>query len=99
MLEPTGQNATSGPAKKSTNPAVGFGSSFAGGMAVFGLGGHWLDEKTGREPLFTLIGVGLGLFYGAWEVWKLVTMSNQKIHKNQQNKAESVELNKNDPSE
>lgn len=63
--------------RKRQSPSIGFGSSFAGGMAVFALGGHWLDRKTGHESLFTLIGIGLGLLYGAWELWKLITMSNQ----------------------
>lgn len=60
------------------NPAVGFGSSFAAGMLVFVLGGRWLDRKYENEHLFTLIGVGLGLFYGAWELWKMIMISNQR---------------------
>jgi len=64
--------------RRRINPAVGFGTSFAGGMAVFALLGHLLDVKTGRERLFTLIGIGLGLLYGAWELWKLATLSHQE---------------------
>ena len=72
------RNEKKAPAEKSPfSGAIGFGSSFAIGMAIFALGGHWLDKKTGRESLFTLLGVGLGLIYGVWEIWKLVTFSNR----------------------
>ncbi len=57
--------------------ALGFGSSFAVGMALFSLGGHWLDVKYGKEPVFTLLGVFLGLVYGGWELWKLVVETNR----------------------
>jgi threonine/homoserine/homoserine lactone efflux protein len=64
--------------QRRAGPAVGFGTSFAVGMALFALGGHWLDKKTDRESLFTLIGIGFGLLYGAWELWKLVAMTNEQ---------------------
>ena len=48
------------------------GSSFAAAMGLLAWGGIVLDERTGRSPLFVLIGVFLGLFYGGYEVWKLV---------------------------
>ena len=73
-----------GEPRKRTNPAVGFGSSFAGGMAVFGLGGHWLDGKFDKEPLFTLLGLGLGLFYGGYELWKLITFSNREAKRKEE---------------
>ena len=60
------------------SPAIGFGSSFAAGMLVFSLGGRWLDSKYDREPLFTLVGIGLGLLYGGWELWKLIVISNRQ---------------------
>ena len=63
------------PPRRRLNPAVGFGTSFAVGMAVFAFLGHALDVKTGKEPLFTLAGIGLGLLYGGWELWKLATAS------------------------
>ena len=67
------------------NPAVGFGTSFAAGMAIFGMGGHWLDLKFGKEHFFTLIGIGLGLLYGVWELWKLISISTRKIADKKQN--------------
>jgi F0F1-type ATP synthase assembly protein I len=68
------------------SPAVGFGTSFAVGMALFALGGHWLDKKTGHESLFTLIGVGLGLLYGVWELWKLIAMTNEQARSDRDKK-------------
>ncbi len=63
--------------------ALGFGSSFAVGMALFSLGGHWLDVKYDKEPVFTLIGVFLGFIYGGWELWKLVAATNQASVENE----------------
>ena len=73
------------------NGALGFGSSFAGGMALFGLGGHWLDTKFDKEPLFTLLGIALGFIYGGWELWKLVARSNQRIAEDEQQKMDAHE--------
>ncbi len=73
------------------NPAVGFGTSFAAGMAIFGLGGHWLDVKYGQEHLFSLIGIGLGLLYGAWEIWKLIAISNPQVESDEVNETDSAE--------
>jgi len=65
-------------AKRRAGAAIGFGTSFAAGMAVFAFLGHALDKKTGRESLFTLIGIGLGFLYGAWELWKLISASSRQ---------------------
>ena len=54
------------------HPGVMFGSSFAVAMGIFAWLGHRWDEKTGRAPLGVLLGVGVGLLYGAYEVWKLI---------------------------
>jgi F0F1-type ATP synthase assembly protein I len=48
---------------------IGFyiGVCIAGGVWL----GVWLDGKYGKEPLFTLLGLGLGLFtafYGAYRM-------------------------------
>ncbi len=55
-----------------THPGVLLGSGFAVAVGLFGWLGHLWDEKTGRAPLGVLLGVSLGLVYGAYEVWKLV---------------------------
>lgn len=40
---------------------AGIGWFFGLSIAIFGGLGYWLDGKTGLEPLFTLVGFGLGL--------------------------------------
>jgi hypothetical protein len=97
MLEPNKEDKKSLAEQRRSGPAVGFGTSFAVGMALFALGGHWLDGKTGREPLFTLLGIGLGLLYGAWELWKLITMTNQQAEDRKRNQSDDNESAPNDP--
>lgn len=63
--------------ERRSNPAVGFGSSFAVGMVLFVLIGRWLDGKYEKEHLFTLLGAGLGLIYGAWELYKMIAFSKE----------------------
>ncbi|HLQ36695.1 MAG TPA: AtpZ/AtpI family protein, partial [Planctomycetota bacterium] len=41
-------------------PAFGAGITFAVTVALFTLGGWWVDGKLGSTPLFVLIGVFLG---------------------------------------
>jgi hypothetical protein len=48
------------------------GTNLAVGMAVFAAGGYWIDQKRGGGGAFTLAGIFLGLFYGGYEVWKLI---------------------------
>ncbi len=50
------------------------------GMAVFAGGGYWLDRRRGGGVAFTLAGIGLGLFYGGYEVWKVVRELNAKAN-------------------
>ena len=59
------------------HPGVMMGSSFAVAMGLFAWLGHRWDEKTGREPLGVLLGVGLGFVYGTYEVWKLIRPTPQ----------------------
>lgn len=55
-----------------TGQAAGLGLQLAVGMAVFVGGGFWLDRKRGGGVLFTLLGIGLGLFYSLYECWKVL---------------------------
>ncbi len=57
---------------KGMSSAVLLGSSFAFAMGLFALIGHRWDEKHDSEPWGGLVGVSLGLLYGAYEVWKVV---------------------------
>jgi len=52
--------------------ALSFGTTFAAGMAVFTALGWWIDRKRGGGQAFTLAGIFAGLFYGGYELWKLV---------------------------
>jgi len=57
--------------------AVMLGMNFAVGMAVFSFAGFYIDQKRGSGAiLFTLIGIVLGLGYGAYEVWKVIRILN-----------------------
>lgn len=77
MTKPIRNDEEQREARRTAGAAIGFGTSFAVGMALFALAGHWLDVKYGKEHLFTLLGIGLGLLYGGWELWKLAAGSNQ----------------------
>lgn len=59
--------------------ALNLGLNCAVGMAVFSFLGYWLDERRGGDRLlFTLLGMTLGLAYGAYEVWKVIRMLNRQ---------------------
>ena len=50
----------------------------AGGVVVFTLAGYYLDQKRGGGKAWTLCGIFMGLFYGAYEVWKVVRQISGK---------------------
>jgi hypothetical protein len=59
--------------------AVNLGLNCAVGMAVFSFLGYWVDQRRGGDRiLFTLLGMTLGLAYGAYEVWKVIRMLNRQ---------------------
>jgi len=51
--------------------AFSLGFNLAAGMAIFSYGGYLIDKKTGGDN-WILVGMFLGLLYGAYEIWKLV---------------------------
>ena len=51
---------------------ISLGTQLAVGMVFFTLLGNWVDRKRGGGSGFTLAGIFLGLFYGGYEVWKLI---------------------------
>lgn len=51
-----GQTSSAGP--------LGAGLTMIAAVALFALGGRWLDEKLGCSPLFLLIGFALGALGG-----------------------------------
>lgn len=52
--------------------AIALGTNMVAGMALFTFLGYKLDQRRGEGRGFTLAGMFLGLFYGGYEVWKLV---------------------------
>lgn len=58
--------------------AIMLGLNMAVGVVVFTLAGYWLDQKRGGGKAWTLCGIFMGLFYGAYEVWKVVRELNRK---------------------
>ena len=58
--------------------AISLGLNMAVGVVVFTLAGYWLDQRRGGGKAWTLCGIFLGLFYGAYEVWKVVRQLNRK---------------------
>mgnify|MGYP003594280061 CR=1 FL=1 len=58
--------------------AISLGLNMAVGVVVFTLAGYWVDQKRGGGKAWTLCGIFLGLFYGAYEVWKVVRRINRE---------------------
>ena len=54
--EPSGKTSNAGP--------LGAGLTMIAVVALFALGGRWLDEKLGSSPLFLLLGFSLGALGG-----------------------------------
>jgi len=51
---------------------VHVGLTYGAAVALYGLGGWWLDGKLGTLPLFTLLGVGIGAVGGFLWVYRQV---------------------------
>jgi F0F1-type ATP synthase assembly protein I len=61
----------------SAGMAWGMGCSIVVSILVSILGGIFLDQLTGQTPLFTLIGVGLGLFLAGYQLWELAQLGSK----------------------
>lgn len=57
--------------------AIGLGTTLALGMGVFTMLGFWVGRRMGHETAGILAGMGLGLFFCAYETWKVVRRSGQ----------------------
>jgi hypothetical protein len=49
------------------------GITVAIGMVVPGLAGHYLDSRLGTRVLFTILGFGIGLTFGVWQLVRLAS--------------------------
>jgi hypothetical protein len=50
--------------------ALSLGFDLAVGVGLFTFGGYWLDQRRGGGQRWTLIGLGAGVLYAAYEFWK-----------------------------
>jgi F0F1-type ATP synthase assembly protein I len=41
------------------------------GMVVPGLVGYWLDNRLGTRALLTILGFGIGVTFGIWELLRM----------------------------
>jgi hypothetical protein len=61
----------------SAGMAWGMGCSIVVSILISVLGGLFLDELTDRTPLFTLIGVALGLLLAGYQLWELAQLGSK----------------------
>jgi len=52
--------------------AIGASYSVIGSLAMFGLGGYWLDKQRGSESFWLIIGLLLGVVVGLYELSKYI---------------------------
>lgn len=56
------------------------GITYAASVALYALGGWWLDGKLGTLPAFTLVGVALGAVGGFLWIYREVVRVETKAH-------------------
>lgn len=59
--------------------AAGLGCSIVATIVVFIAGGVAIDEKTGKGPLFTLIGVGIALVAAGYQLVELARVGRKDV--------------------
>ena len=52
--------------------AIGASYSVLGSLALFGIGGYWLDRQGGGENFWLIIGLLLGVVVGLYELSKYI---------------------------
>ena len=58
--------------RKSLQKAIGASYSIIGALALFGVGGFWLDRHRGNENFWLIIGLILGVVVGLYELSKVI---------------------------
>ena len=66
---------------KEVGPYLGMGFQLAATVGILVYVGVWLDKKTGRDPLFTLIFAFLGVGIGLYNFIKTVVDLSKKSEK------------------
>ena len=57
--------------------ATGLGCSIVAALIVCIGGGVWLDNRFGTKPVFTLLGVVLGLAAAGYQLWELARVGGK----------------------
>ena len=52
--------------------AIGASYSVLGSLALFGIGGYWLDRLRGGESFWLIIGLLVGVIVGMYELAKYI---------------------------
>lgn len=80
----TGRNSDEGEKERSVvSYAVGLGFAIAIPLALFIVGGVWLDGLLNTRPLFVLLGILLGFISAGYSFWRLIAMTDTTSKKNQ----------------
>ena len=58
--------------------ATQIGVSVSVTCVIFVVGGKYLDNHTGKSPLFTLLGIAIGLVAAMYLVWQIVKPLQRK---------------------
>lgn len=66
--------------RRMTATAMSLGIQLAVGMVVFASLGYYADRRSGGGTRWTLLGIFFGLFYCAYEIWKLVRIMQADDH-------------------
>jgi len=81
---PTGPRANSddddsaGGSSVDPHELAGLGLTMGAAIALFALGGNWLDGRLGTRPLFVLLGVALGFTGGFLSMYTRLTARNRE---------------------
>ena len=58
--------------RQSLQKAIGASYSVLGALALFGIGGYYLDKYMGNENFWLIIGLLLGVIIGMYELAKYI---------------------------
>lgn len=78
--------------------ALGAGLTFAVTMALFALGGLWVDNRLSTQPLFLLVGVALALIGGTIHLLRLFAPGTLPFGRKPDGKPPSESNKPNSPS-
>jgi hypothetical protein len=59
-----------------TGQVVALGTNVAVGVGILTFAGYYVDRRQGEGYIWTMCGLGAGLLYGAYEIWKVIRMLN-----------------------